>query len=64
MDAYDQLFGLVIESRNQVDRYFGTAQEAIYYRQAYEKAITEGQREPSFSEDRFDLPLDRLAVEE
>lgn len=49
MDAYDQLFGLVTEAHSQVDRYFVAAQEAIYYRQAYERAIIEGQREPSFS---------------
>lgn len=49
MDAYDQLFRPVIEARSQVDRYFVAAQEAIYYRHIYEKAIPEGQREPSFS---------------
>lgn len=49
MDAFNQLFRAGIDARDQGERYFTAAWEAIYYRQAYERAIPEGQREPSFS---------------
>lgn len=48
MDAYDQLFGPVMEACSQADRYFVVTQEDIYYRYVYERAIPEVQREPSF----------------